>query len=142
VDSSHVNAVTQQVGTSDRKTSLKMLGGSLAAIAAARPLTIAAKKKKKKKKLPAAKPRLAFTTGSYPITGPGALLVSPTCPDGFVAIGGRFDSEGADLESLTKSQPHPSDPRRWQITVEITSNPVEDAALHYGAVCLEAEIVD
>ena len=141
MNSSRFDAVTQQVGTIDRKTSLKMLGGSLAAIVAARPLTITAKKKKKKKQ-PAARPRLAFTTGSFPITIPGVLSVSPTCPDGFVAIGGSFDSVGVDLAGLAKTRPHPSDPRKWQINVEITDTPGQDAALHYGAVCLEAEIVD
>jgi hypothetical protein len=46
---SRFDAVTREMGTIDRKTSLKVLGGSLAALAAARPLGSAAKKKGGKK---------------------------------------------------------------------------------------------
>jgi hypothetical protein len=142
MNSSHFDAVIQQAGTIDRKTSLKMLGGSLAAIAAAHPLTITAKKKKKKKKKqPAARPRLVFTTGSFPITDPGVLGVTPQCPDGFVAIGGSFDAAGVDLAGLVESRRSPNDPGTWWITVRTTNNPGPNAVLDYGAVCLEAEIV-
>jgi hypothetical protein len=43
LNSTHFDELTRKVGTVDRKTSLKIMGGSLAAIAAARPLASEAK---------------------------------------------------------------------------------------------------
>ena len=46
MNNTNFDALTRQVGTIDRKTSLKMLGGSLAAVAASRALTAEGKKNK------------------------------------------------------------------------------------------------
>jgi hypothetical protein len=50
LNSTQFDVLTRQVGVIDRKTSLKVLGGSLAAIVAARPLASEAKKNRRKRK--------------------------------------------------------------------------------------------